>query len=1106
MAMPPRPAANVDLFDTYFRRADLDRDGRISGQEAVSFFQASGLPKNVLAQIWTYADQNHIGFLGRAEFYNALKLITVAQSKRELTPELVKAALFGPASSKIPAPQINLSAVPAQQPVAGSAPFNRQASTNVPPVSQNPGVQGPQPQPLLNVHVNVHSAPPPPGNSVVRPDQQSHGLGSGQRQETSALGSNGGLVGVTGLSSSSRSLVGVAPHTTSQGSAFTSAPVGSVPPGAAARPPRPPGPSAQMQPQIPSRGFRPPNVSGIASHSQTPWPKLTQSDIQKYTRVFVEVDTDRDGKIGGIQARDLFLSWRLPREILKQVWDLSDQDTDSMLSLKEFCIALYLMERYREGRPLPPALPNNILLDFGTIVQPMPGYNSGILKSTPGRQQQQQPGKPGPGVHERPPSTGPRQPLPDLAPPTEDTQPVQQKSRVPILEKHLVDQLSKEEQDALNSKFREATESEKKVEELEKEIMESRQKIEFFRAKMQELVLYKSRCDNHINEIIERASADKREVELLSKKYEEKYKQMGDVASKLTIEEATFRDIQEKKMELYKAIVKMEQDGGDDGVTQGHADRIQQEIDVLVKSLNERCKKYGLRARPTSLVELPFGWQPGIQEAVPDWDEDWDKFEDEGFSFVKELTLDVQNVIAPPKTKSTSLSKEVTTDKTASSPVSGKTQADETLDKDKDALENGTEHKKTEDNAVESAPNSPAAGTPSESPSKESTGSHFKTNEREQSSPRFDKTESEHKGGDSISGDNRHDEPKWGRFDASDVADSLWGFNTDTATKDTERGNHADADAGNHNDNYFFDSGEFNLNPIKTGSSQENWSLPKKSSFMFDESVPSTPLNGGNSPLYGQGADYSFDKISRFDSFNMSDGGLFQPPETPSTLDFGQKEFSRFDSMRSTSDFDQGREFSRFDSMRSSNDFDHGKEFSRFDSMSSSSNFDGGRDFSNFDVMSNPGNFDNSKEFSRFDSMRSTSNYDVGEKSFSRFDSMRSTQDFNPTHGFPSFDDPDPFGSTGPFKSSFESETPRSEYNSWGVSETPRRDSNNWGVSETPRRDSDSWSVSDPFGSTGPFKTSFDAETPRRTSFDSETPRTTFDSETPRSTNNWSAF
>jgi len=59
-------------------------------------------------------------------------------------------------------------------------------------------------------------------------------------------------------------------------------------------------------------------------------------------KVFMEVDSDRDGKITGDQARSLFLSWRLPREILKQVWDLSDQDNDSMLSVREFCVALYL--------------------------------------------------------------------------------------------------------------------------------------------------------------------------------------------------------------------------------------------------------------------------------------------------------------------------------------------------------------------------------------------------------------------------------------------------------------------------------------------------------------------------------------------------------------------------------------------------------------------------------------------------------------------------------------------------------------------------------------------------------------------------------------------
>lgn len=78
---------------------------------------------------------------------------------------------------------------------------------------------------------------------------------------------------------------------------------------------------------------------------------------------------------------------------------------------------------------------------------------------------------------------------------------------------------------------------------------------------------------------------------MLSKKYEEKYKQVAEIASKLTIEEATFRDIQvivclfvflvhslisdiittllqERKVELHQAIVKMEQGGSADGILQ----------------------------------------------------------------------------------------------------------------------------------------------------------------------------------------------------------------------------------------------------------------------------------------------------------------------------------------------------------------------------------------------------------------------------------------------------------------------------------------------------------------------------------------------------------
>jgi len=50
-----------------------------------------------------------------------------------------------------------------------------------------------------------------------------------------------------------------------------------------------------------------------------------------------------------------------------------------MLSRREFCIALYLMERYREGRPLPPVLPTGFQIDealkSGAEVQTAPPHS-----------------------------------------------------------------------------------------------------------------------------------------------------------------------------------------------------------------------------------------------------------------------------------------------------------------------------------------------------------------------------------------------------------------------------------------------------------------------------------------------------------------------------------------------------------------------------------------------------------------------------------------------------------------------------------------------------------------------------------------------------------
>ncbi|KAL2527943.1 Calcium-binding EF hand family protein [Forsythia ovata] len=1119
---------NMDQFEAYFQRADMDRDGRISGEEAVAFFQGANLPKPVLAQIWTYADQNRSGYLGRPQFYNALKLVTVAQSKRELTADIVKAALYGPASAKIPAPQINFAATPGPQSNIKAGGSSTQLSGN-PVATQSIAATGPLGFPSQQTQLIRPPRPPVP-SSGFQPHQgfASQGMpGVGAMNVPHRPSSSGWVGGSTvgsqtgftpqdsnqssspstthggfgpGMSSFSpitqsnpQNTTGLVQHTSSkpqnsvplgnqigvkdskalsvtgngfasdsvtssqpkQNSTIPSSTASSIPassstaltsaggqPSVNSSTPAQQPPYTQTQ-QFPSTLKANQHVSAqtsstfpvasgnsISGQSQPPWPRMTQSDVQKYSKVFMQVDTDRDGKITGEQARNLFLSWRLPREVLKQVWDLSDQDNDSKLSLREFCIALYLMERYRDGHPLPTVFPSGVMFDETLL--PASGQPNAAYGNTAWRPAGFQQAQGTRGARQATSVGVGKPPRPVSAPNRDDTmQPSQQKPKVPVLEKHLVDQLSTEEQDSLNTKFQEAKDAEKKVSELEKEIFDAKEKIQFYHSKMQELILYKSRCDNRLNEITERVSGDKREADSLAKKYEEKYKEIGDVASKLTIQEATFRDIQEKKMELYRAIVKLEQ-GNADGI-QDRASQIQLDLEQLVKALNERCKTYGLRGKPTSLVELPFGWQPGVLQGAADWDEAWDKFEDEGFTFVKELTLEVQNVIAPPKPKS-SLFREKSAALDDSGAVKSPSNADEKSEvvsaRERTPEAEGTNTHNLEQTA-RSPPDSPAGSNAVKSPSKELQDPQTRKDINRNGSPHAFESQSEYGGAESVlSGDKGFDEPGWGSYDTHYDMDATWDFNP-LSTKDS--------DDKRHSESSLFGSDNWDLPPIKTGSTPTDAMFPKqgplfdsvpstpitnfassphidnmfpkqgplfdsvpstpisnfassphidnifqrRSPYAFADSVPSTPvLNSSNSPRsFGEGLEdhRSFDSFSRFDSFNMHDSSPFASREN----------FSRFDSMRSTrdSDFDQGY-------------------------------------------------FAPQESLTRFDSFRSTADSEYGlfppRDSLTRFDSMHSTRDSEYGHGFPSFDDAaDPFGTNDPFKTSHDAQTPRRDSDSW---------------------------------------------------------------------------
>ncbi|KAL4235983.1 hypothetical protein ACF0H5_004371 [Mactra antiquata] len=90
-------AAEKSNFDIMFRKADLDMDGFVSGQEIRDIFLQSGLQNNVLAHIWNLCDMKSIGKLNSDQF--ALAMYLVQQKLKgidpptQLTPEMIPPSL-----------------------------------------------------------------------------------------------------------------------------------------------------------------------------------------------------------------------------------------------------------------------------------------------------------------------------------------------------------------------------------------------------------------------------------------------------------------------------------------------------------------------------------------------------------------------------------------------------------------------------------------------------------------------------------------------------------------------------------------------------------------------------------------------------------------------------------------------------------------------------------------------------------------------------------------------------------------------------------------------------------------------------------------------------
>ena len=92
---------------------------------------------------------------------------------------------------------------------------------------------------------------------------------------------------------------------------------------------------------------------------------ITPQDKVQFDNIFATVDKDHRGFITGGQAVSFFGNSRLPEEVLAQIWDLSDINSEGRLNRDEFAVAMFLIRQQRSKRDphaaLPQALPPNLV-------------------------------------------------------------------------------------------------------------------------------------------------------------------------------------------------------------------------------------------------------------------------------------------------------------------------------------------------------------------------------------------------------------------------------------------------------------------------------------------------------------------------------------------------------------------------------------------------------------------------------------------------------------------------------------------------------------------------------------------------------------------------
>ncbi|PWN51418.1 EF-hand, partial [Violaceomyces palustris] len=364
-------------FAYLFQLADPLKSGIVTGDDAVKFFEKSGLPRATLGQIWSIADSANNGFLTPPSFSIALRLISHAQKGEQVTEAIAKSPSNPPTFEGITLPLVSQSTGPSTNPlgVMEIKPEDRARYTRI---FVNAGPQGGLIDGEKAKEIFVKSKLPFDKLGAIwnLADTQARGsldltdfiIGMHFIQNTM----NGSLNSIPAVLPAGLYEQAKGGPSSSTFRAFAppighpSSPIAAQTTGGSAG-----GIQRQFTGPAVSRTFSPPPPLQNVSVFRSPPPPVnpgknsawdvTADEKTRSDRFFDGLDTENKGVLEGSAVVPFFMQSKLSESVLAHVWDLSDITQSGTLSRDEFAVAMHLINGQLAGKELPQELPQSLV-------------------------------------------------------------------------------------------------------------------------------------------------------------------------------------------------------------------------------------------------------------------------------------------------------------------------------------------------------------------------------------------------------------------------------------------------------------------------------------------------------------------------------------------------------------------------------------------------------------------------------------------------------------------------------------------------------------------------------------------------------------------------